>query len=86
MTSIEIDGTPLVPGIYVRDFWDILRQAALTVCVLACFAGLLLEPVGENGVASGLNACNLQTTLIQNDSIYTKIWARSWKNPVPRPR
>ena len=48
---------------------------------------LLLEPVGGgNSVASGLNAYNLQTTLIQYDSIYTKIWARHWKNPIPRPR
>ena len=40
ITSIEIDGTPLVLGIYARDFWDILRQAALTVYVLArlCWA------------------------------------------------
>ena len=45
-----------------------------------------LEPVGENSAASGLNAYNFQTTLIQYGSIYTKIWARSWKNPVPRPR
>ena len=35
---------------------------------------------GENSFASGLNAYNLQITLIQYDSIYTKIWARSWKN------
>ena len=41
---------------------------------------------GGNSIASGLNAYNLQTTLIQYDSIYTKIWARSWKNSVPRPR
>ena len=41
---------------------------------------------GGDSVASGLNAYNLQTTLIQYDSIYTKIWARSWKHPVPRPR
>ena len=37
ITSIEIDGTLLVPEVNVRDFWDILRQAALTVCVLALF-------------------------------------------------
>ena len=36
---------------------------------------------GENSVASGLNAYNLQTTLIQYDYINTKIWARSRKKP-----
>ena len=54
-----------------RDFWDILRHAAQPFVLLPAFAGLLLEPVRANSVASGLNAYNLQTTLIQYDSIYT---------------
>ena len=63
----------------------LLCQVALTVCVLArlCWASIGTGDGGWGGndVASGLNAYNLQTTLIQYDSIYTKIWARSWKIP-----
>ena len=82
-----MDGTPLVPVLIMSGTSGIYYVSCPTVCVLAAFARLLLEPVGGgNSVASGLNAYNLQTTLIQYDSIYTNIWARSWKNPVPRPR
>ena len=39
----------MVPVIYARDFWDILRQAALTVCVLArlCWASIGTGGGGE---------------------------------------
>ena len=79
----KLDGTPLVPCVYARDFWDILCQAALTVGVLARLGWASVGTGGGNGVASGLNAYNLQT-LIQYDPIYTKIWVRSGKNLVHR--
>ena len=72
---------------YARDFWDILRQAVLTVCVLGrlCWAS-----IGTGGEETALPQASMptiyKTTLIQYDSIYAKMWARSWKNPVPRPR
>ena len=59
--------------LYVRNFWDILRQAALTVCVLARLCLASIGTGGENSVASGLNTYSLQTILIQYDYIYTKI-------------
>ena len=66
-------------GIYY--FWQPDR-----LCSSPPLLGFYWNRWGGNSFASGLNAYNLQTTLIQYDSIYTKIWARSWKNPVPRPR
>ena len=66
-------------GIYY--FWQPDRS-----CSSPPLLGFYWNRWGGNSFASGLNAYNLQTTLIQYDSIYTKTWARSWKNPVPRPR
>ena len=66
-------------GIYY--FWQPDR-----LCSSPPLLGFYWNRWGGNSFASGLNAYNLQTTLIQYDSIYTKTWARSWKNPVPRPR
>ena len=76
----------MVPSIYTRDFWDILRQAALTVCVLARLGWASIETDGGGGRRCLRPRC-LQFTNkhIQYDPIYTKIWARSWKNHVPRP-
>ena len=50
---------------YARDFWDIIRLAALTICVLArlCWASIGTGGGGGKRLASGLNAYNLQTTL-----------------------
>ena len=71
ITSIEIDGTPLVPGIYARDFWDILRQAALTVCVLArlCWAS-----IGTGGVWGGVETALPQASMptIYKQHLYNK--------------
>ena len=66
-------------GVYY--FWQPDR-----LCSSLPLLGFYWNRWGGNSFASGLNAYNLQITLIQYDSIYTKIWARSWKNPVPRPR
>ena len=67
----KIDVTLLVPSIYAGDFWDILRQAALTVCVLARL-GLASTGAGggRDGVVSGLNAYNLQTNTYTKPTIY----------------
>ena len=51
------------------------------LCSSPPLLGFYWNQWGENSIASGLNAYNLQTTLIQYDSIYTKIWARSWNKP-----
>ena len=82
-----------LPSVYVFSYfpfgfegrmWDLIVSVP-DHCLSFYF---LLEPVcvcvcGGDSVASGLKTYNLQTTLIQYDSIYTKIWARYWKNPVP---
>ena len=66
-------------GIYY--FWQPDR-----LCSSPPLLGFYWNRWGGNSFASGLNAYNLQITLIQYDSIYTKKRARSWKNHVPRPR
>ena len=62
---------------YVRNFCDILRQLSDRFSSSPPLLGFYWNRWGGNSFASGLNAYNLQTTLIQYDSIYTKIWARS---------
>ena len=91
ITQMENRWYPLVPSIYAWYFWDIRRQAALTVCVLV---RLGLASIGTGGAKEGwggewgwadggtaLPQTSMSTiykqTLMHYDCIYTKIRARS---------
>ena len=82
ITSIGIDGTPLVPSISLcPGLLGYTSSGCPTVCVL-CWAS-----IGTGGGGAALPQTSMPTIYKQhlyNMTPYTlKIWARSWKNLFP---